>query len=217
MDTSDLVVGGKQKSTIREISRNCALFSLLGDFLSRFNVFAKYHPYMIGKIDAVETISQTAVVIDAKTQRRIMINYDEGIERVLTTNKSKFVEIIGKIRIDRHYNPISISLVSDIIPVDTGDIGITEVLPSFLVMTSCAEPAIKVELNEDKRFYSAELENLNIFACGYTRAELKENLKESVDICWDEFVREDDSDFAVSAQNLRRMLLSTCREVKPCD
>ena len=214
MDTSDLVVGGKKKSTIREISRNCALFSLLKEFLSRFNVFAKYHPYMIGKIDSVDIRSQTAVVIDAKTQRRIMINYEEGIERVFTTNKSKYVEIIGKIRIDRHYNPISISLVSDIIPVDTGVIGITEVLPSFLVMTSCAEPAIKVELTEDKRFYSAKLESLHIFTCGHTRVDLKECLQERVDSCWDEFVREDCSDLTEPALAIRERFLSTFREVE---
>ena len=214
MDTSDLVVGGKQKSTIREISRNCALFSLLKEFLSRFNVFAKYHPYMIGKIDSVDIRSQTAVVIDAKTQRRIEIRYDESVEGVLTRNKDQYVEVSGKVQVDRNFNPVSIQTLNKINRVDTSDLEIAEVLPSYLELTASTEPTISVELDEDKRFYTAELESLNIFACGYTRLELKENLEERVDSCWDEFAREDCSDLTDSALSLRERLLNTFREVE---
>ena len=214
MNTSETIVSVELKSPVGSNTRSHALASVLKTLISRLNIFAKFQPCMIGEIKAVDTMARTAAITDHKTQRKIAISYEECLDRVLAANKSKFVEIIGKIRIDSHNNPISISLVSDIIPVDIRDIGITDVLPSNLIMTSSAEPVIRVELNEDKRFYSAELENLNIFACGYTRAELEENLKESVDICWDEFVREDDSDFAISAQTLRRMLLNAFREVK---
>lgn len=213
MDTADAVVGAGLESRTDGITRGYNLTSVISSFLACFKVFDKFQPFMIGEIASVDAMARTAIVIDHKTQRQIVIRFDKSIERILTKNKSKFVEIIGKIRIDRHYNPISISSINKIIPVDTSDIRITEVLPKYLVMISSSEPAIKVELNEDNRFYSAELRDLNIFACGFTRDELKENLKESVDICWDEFVREDDSDFALSAQTLRKMLLKTFKEV----
>lgn len=214
MSTAEAIDGVEPKSPASRNVRSHALALALKAFLSRLNVFTRLQPFMIGEIEAVDTEAKTAVIIDHKTQRRIVINYEEGIEHVLTTNKSKFVEIIGKIHIDRHYNPISISSVSGIIPVDTSDIGIIEVLPSFLVMTSSAEPAIKVELNEDKRFYSAELESLHIFTCGHTRVELKESLQERVDSCWDEFVREDCSDLIEPALAIRERLLKTFREIE---
>ena len=214
MDTADLVVDGKQKSTIREISRNRAMYSLLREFLSRLNVFAKYHPYMIGKIDAVDTRTLTAVVVDAKTRRRIEIRYDENVEGVLTRNKDQYVEVSGKVQVDRNFNPVSIQTFNKINRVDTSDLGIAEVLPSYLELSVSTEPTISAELDEDKRFYTAELESLNIFACGYTRSELKENLEERVDSCWDEFVREDCSDLTDSALSLRERLLNTFREVE---
>ena len=214
MNKVDAIVDGKQKSTIREISRNRALYTVLRGFLSRLNVFAKYHPYLIGKIDAVDTRTLTAVVVDAKTRRRIEIRYDESVEGLLTRNKDQYVEVYGKVQVDRNFNPVSIQTFNKINRVDTSDLGIAEVLPSYLELTASTEPTITVELDEDKRFYTAELESLNIFACGYTRLELKENLEERVDSCWDEFVREDCSDLTDSALSLRERLLNTFREVE---
>ena len=214
MNTAEAIDGVKPKSPVGRIVRSHTLALAFKAFLSRLNFFTKFQPFMIGKIEAVDIVAKTAVIIDHKTERRIVINYEDGIERVLTTNKSKFVEIVGKIHMDRHYNPISISSVSGIIPVDTSDIGITEVLPSFLVMTSPAEPAIKVELTADNRFYSAKLESLHIFTCGHTRVDLKDCLQERVDSCWDEFVREDCSDLTEPALAIRERFLSTFREVE---
>ena len=152
MDTADLVVVAKQKSTIREISRNRALYSLLREFLSRLNVFAKYHHYMIGKIDVVDTRTLTAVVVYAKTRRRIEIRYDESEEGVLTRNKDQYVEVSGKIQVDRNFSPVSIQTFNKINRVDTSDLEIAEVLPSYLELTTSTEPTISVELDEDKRF-----------------------------------------------------------------
>lgn len=88
-------VDANQKSTVRETSRNRALYSLVREYLSRLNVFAKYHPYMIGKIATLDTYPQSALVVDAKTQRRIEIRYDKSIEGVLTRNKYQYVEVSG--------------------------------------------------------------------------------------------------------------------------
>lgn len=115
---------------------------------------------------------------------------------------------------NRHFNPISIQTINKINRVDTSDLGIAEVLPSFLELTTSTEPRISVNRDEDNRFYTAELESLNIFAGGYTRVELKESLEERADSCWDEYVRENCSDLTESALSLRERFLNTFREVE---
>ena len=81
-------------------------------------------------------------------------------------------------------------------------------------LRSPKDPIVRVELDEHQQFYCARLPELKVFAYGDTREQLKERLIERVEFCWDEFVREDDSDFNQNAKLLREKLLRTFEEVE---
>ena len=98
--------------------------------------------------------------------------------------------------------------------VDTSDLKISQVLPRFLELRSAYDPLIGVELDDSQQFYRARLAELNVYACGYTREQLIGHLIERVDVCWDEFVREDSSDLSRNAKILRENLLNTFKEVE---
>lgn len=183
-------------------------------FFTEFNIFAKYHSCMIGAVQSINTGTQTAIVADLKTRRRIEIRYEKSSEPFLLKNINELVEIVGKIQIDRNANPLRISAVEKLSSVDISDIKTSQVVPNFLKLRSSKDPIVRVELDEHQQFYCARLPDLKVFACGDTREQLKERLIERVEFCWDEFVREDDSNFNQNAKLLREKLLSTFEEVE---
>ena len=182
--------------------------------LIKFNIFAKYHSCMIGAVQCLDTGTQTAIITDLKTHRRLGIRYEKSSEAFLLDNINELLEIVGKIQIDRNANPLLISAVEKLSAVDTSDLQISQVLPNFLKLRSPKDPIVRVELDEHQQFYCARLPELKVFACGDTREQLKERLIERVEFCWDEFVREDDSDFNQNAKLLREKLLRTFEEVE---
>ncbi len=191
------------------------VFEWFGRFLSSLNLFARYHPTVIGEILTIDTEKRRVLVRNLASLWGIYILYDKRFEEILRTNASNPVEITGKIRIDREENPLSVVYIEKIVPVDTSDIPLSEILPDHLKLKTKETPLIKVKLEEEeKRFYSGRHENLRIFACGDSRDQLKESLKERVEICWDEFVKEDGSDLSQGALDLRERLLTTFEEVK---
>ncbi len=204
--TVDSVASETRWETISSCFRN---------FLASLNVFGRYHPTVIGEILNLDTENRRVLVKNIESLWSIYIRYEKRFEEILRTNSSNPVEITGKIRIDREENPLSIVYIEKIVPVDTSDIPLSEVLPDHLKLKTNKDLLIKVELEEEKkRFYSGELEELNIFACGLSREHLKERLMERVDTCWDAFVTDDGSNFSLDALELRERLLTTFEEVK---
>lgn len=190
------------------------LFHGIQTFCTKFNVFAKYHSCMIGAVQSLDPGTQTAIITDLKTHRRIAIRYEKSSEAFLLNNINELVEIVGKIQIDRKANPLLICAVEKLSSVDTSDLQISQVLPNSLKLRSAKDPIISVELDEHQQFYCASLPDLKVFACGDTREQLKERLIERVEFCWDEFVKEDDSDFNQNAKLLREKFLNTFEEVE---
>lgn len=183
-------------------------------FFIKFNIFAKYHSCMIGAVQSLDTGTQTAIITDLKTHRRFGIRYEKSLEPFLLNSINELVEIVGKIQIDRNANPLQICSADKLSSVDTSDLQISQVLPNSLKLRSPKDPIVRVELDEHQQFYCAMLPDFKVFACGDTREQLKERLTERVEFCWDEFVREDDSDFNQNAKLLREELLSTFEEVE---
>ena len=183
-------------------------------FVTRFKIHTRNYPSMIGELLEVETDKQVAMVSVPRTEHRIKFRYDKRIEPDLLANRSKLIEIKGKIGMDKLDNPVLARSVKQVNSVDTSDIDISEVLPDSLQLTHQNPLMVNVDLDETQRFYSAELESLNLFACGLSREHLKDRLRENLEICWDEFVTEDSSDLSQDALDLRERLLDSFREVK---
>lgn len=186
----------------------------LTSLVARFGIFPRLYPSMIAELRELEEDKQIAIVLVPRTRQSIRFKYDSTLKQVLLANVSKLVEIDGKIRMDECDNPIAVSTVKHIELVNTNDIVVAEILPDFLHLNDTSLHLIKVELDETQRFYCAELEDLNLFACGLSRGHLKEQLRENLEVCWDEFVREDGSDLSQDARDLRDKLLSSFKEVK---
>ena len=183
-------------------------------FVTRLKIHTRNYPSMIGELLEVETDKQVAMVSVPRTEHRIKFRYDKRIEPKLLANRSKLIEIKGKIGMDKLDNPVLARSVKQVNSVDTSDIDISEVLPDSLQLTHQNPLMVNVDLDETQRFYSAELESLNLFACGLSREHLKDRLRENLEICWDEFVTEDSSDLSQDALDLRETLLDSFREVK---
>ena len=186
----------------------------LTSLVTRFNIFSRFYPSMIGKIDHVDTVKRIALVHVPRTDQQIRFGFSESQQPTLLANASKLVEIHGKIKMDNQDNPIAVYSVFHISPVDTSDIDVSDVLPDFLRLVTRAVPLINVDLDETKRFYCAELEELNVFACGLSREQLKEHLRERIEVCWDESVREDRAVLSQKAWELRERLLGAFLEGK---
>lgn len=204
--TSDVLEDVVAPNSATGNSRAKSVLQWLTLLVTRFNTLPKFHPSMIARLSELDMDKNIALVIVPRTRRMISIKYDKSQEQRLSANVSELIEIGGKIRMDEHDNPVAVCSVKRIESVDTRDIAVSEVLPDFLLLTDKTLPLINVELDETKRFYCAELEDLNLFACGLSRGHLKEQLRESLEICWDEFVREDGSDLSQDAWDLREKL-----------
>ena len=198
------------------VSRIKLVAHWLTNLVARFNIFSRFHPCMIGDLEEVDTVKRVALVRLPLAEQWVKFRFDKSHQHSLLANLSNTVEIHGKIEIDRDDNPIAVWSFTKIDSVDTTDIDFAEVLPDFLELTDITLPKINVDIDETKRFYSAELRDLNIFACGLSREHLKEQLRESIEVCWDEFVSEDSSDLSADAWDLRENLLSSFREEKRC-
>lgn len=196
------------------VSRIKSVAPWLTNLVARFNMFSRFHPSMIGYLEEVDTVTRMALVRVPLAEHWVKFRFDKSHQGSLLANLSNAVEIHGKIEMDSDDNPIAVWSFTKIDSVDTTDIDFAEVLPDFLELTDTTLPKINVDLDETKRFYSAELRDLNIFACGLSRKHLKERLTESIEICWDEFVSEDSSDLSQDAWNLREKLLISFTEAK---
>lgn len=183
-------------------------------FVARFKIHARNYPSMIGELIEVETDKQVAIAIVPRTKHRIKFRSDKRIEPNLLANRSKLIEIKGKIGMDKLDNPVLARSVKQVSSVDISDIDISEVLPDSLQLTHQNPFMVNVDLDETQRFYSAELEYLNLYACGLSRDHLKERLQRNLAICWDEFVTEDSSDLSRDGLDLRERLLDSLTEVK---
>ena len=196
------------------VSRIKSVAHSLRNLVARFNILSRFHPCMIGYLEEVDAVKRMAIVRVPLAEQWVKFRFDKSHQHSLLANLSNTVEIHGRIEIDSDDNPIAVSSFTKIDSVDTADIDFAEVLPDFLEVTDTTLPKINVDLDETKRFYSAELRDLNIFACGLSREHLKERLRERIEVCWDEFVSEDGSDLSQDAWNLREKLLISFMETK---
>lgn len=71
----------------------------LNALFSKLNFLAKYHPEMIGVVDAVDKEAQVVSIVDPRTRRRLKVKYDSSFEKFLTTSINEIVEIGGKFRL----------------------------------------------------------------------------------------------------------------------
>ena len=212
MSTGNVIEDKPAPPVASAVARTKSVALCLTSLVTRFNMFARFYPSMIGKIDHVDSVNRIAVVQVPRTDQQIRFRFSKSQQPSLLANASKLVEIHGKIKMDNQDNPIAVYSVFHIGPVDTSDIDVSDVLPDFLQLVTRTVPLISVDLDETKSFYCAELEELNVFACGLSREQLKERLRERIDLCWDEFVREDSSDLSQKAWELRERLLGTFSE-----
>ena len=212
--TSNVLDGKTAPRANIGVSFTESLAHSLTNLVARFNIFSRFHPSMIGYLEEVDTVKRMAIVRVPLAERWVKFRFDKSHQHSLLANLSNAVEIHGKIEMDSDDNPIAVCSFTQIESVDTTDIDFAEVLPDFLELTDTTLPKINVDLDETKRFYSAELRDLNIFACGLSREHLKERLRERIEVCWDEFVSEDGSDLSQDAWNLREKLLISFMETK---
>lgn len=212
--TSNVLDGKTASGANRGVGFIGSLAHSLTNLVGRFNIFSRFHPSMIGYLEEVDTVKRTAILRVPLAEQWVKFRFDKSHQHSLLTNLSNSVEIHGTIEIDSDDNPIAVRSFARIDPVDTTDIDFAEVLPDFLELTDITLPKINVDLDETQRFYSAEQKDLNVFACGLSREHLKERLRESIEVCWDEFVSEDGSDLSQDAWDLREKLLISFMEAK---
>lgn len=172
-------------------------------------VFSKSCSEMIGYVYAVRPKSKEVLIGVPHSIRKIWTVYEEQFTLTLLNNVNVLCELSGKIYIDKDEVPLSIKFIESCRPVDASDIDLAEVVPVNLEVSKGSKFKVSVTLDESGQFYHGRNEELNIGVTGSSRYELKEYCRQWIEILWEAFVDEDETNFSNGAKTLRNTLKHT--------
>ena len=181
--------------------------------LTYFQLFLDIRPFMIGKLVNIDKVRRRALVNLPNSNRFIWMKYPKKCEDMLLSNYNNFIEITGKIEVDKSIVPRSIRFVRQIELVDTSGIYVSEIMPPSLRLRGEHNPMIKVSLNESQSYYEAEYEDLNLIAGGYTRQEMKEELAAILMYQWQTLIQDTQTPVNNTSKQIRKELERTFVEV----
>ena len=181
--------------------------------LTYFQMFLDIRSFMIGKLVNIDKGRRRALVNLPNSNRFIWMKYPKNCEDMLMSNYNNFIEITGKIEVDRSIVPRSIRFVRQIELVDTSGIHVSEIMPPFLRLRGEHNPMIRVSLNESQSYYEADYEELNLIAGGYTRQEVKEELEAILIYQWQTLIQDTQTPVNNISMQIRKELERTFVEV----
>lgn len=183
-----------------------------GVLLNVFGLFGIRRDTGIGRIIELDERKNRVALEVPATGRQIRVKYDIEFHNFLHNHLGELVEIHGNIVTDKNENPFFIDYAFKFNLVDITDVRLSDVVPSYLQLKNFKDVYINVNLSENKQYYYANYEFLEIITGAFSRSELENELRIYIDILWTDFAKESDRNLALSAVNLKRKLLSTFEE-----
>ncbi|MCR9237440.1 MAG: hypothetical protein NXI17_12300 [Alphaproteobacteria bacterium] len=171
------------------------------------------HSIVTGFFNKVDFKERKLSLLIPSTGRLISCLYEENIEPALLENARDLIQVVGTIELDEDGNPLRITDVQEVHPVNTDDIDLIELLPDYLKANELNNLRIMVELSEDKQTYFAKMDKLGIDQAAYTRSDLVDALEAEIDFLWKNVAQEDDDKLAQKARLLKAELNKLFKEI----
>jgi len=166
-----------------------------------------------GYFNKVDFKERKLSLLIPSTGRLISCLYEEDIESALLENARDLIQVVGTIELDEGGNPLRITDVQEVHPVNTDDIDLIELLPDYLKANELNNLQITVELSEDKQTFFAKLDELGIDHAACTRSDLVDALEAELDFLWKNVAQEDDGNLAPKARLLKVELKKLFKEI----
>ena len=166
----------------------------------------------IGRIAEFDERNNRVAFEVPATGRHIWVKYNHELQSSLQKHLGELVEIHGNIISDKNENPFFIDCALKFSLVDETDIKLSHVVPTYLQLKNADEVLINVRLSENKQYYSAKYEYLELITGAFSRNELENELRVYLDILWTDFAKESDRKLAQCALNLKQKLLGMFEE-----
>lgn len=171
------------------------------------------HSIVTGFFNKVDFKERKLSLLIPSTGRLISCLYEEDIEPSLLEYARDLIQVVGTIELDEDGNPLRITDVQEVHPVNTDDIDIIELLPDYLKPNELNNLRIVVELSEDKQTYLAKLDVLDIDQAAYTRSDLVDALEAELAFLWDEVAQEEDNNLTPKARLLKAELKRLFKDI----
>lgn len=170
---------------------------------------------VIGELISVNFENNTLSIRHHGTRKEICCSYRPEVVDQILQNRSRGVQVTGRFTLDDAGNPKSLSDVSSIVPVDLSSISVETFEAGGVRVRSLlnADVTFLPQLDEEtKQLFVAENVRLGIDAYAGTRDDLIAEIAEQLAVNWLEYAKAKDEDLTVTAQELKRNLLSCYEE-----
>lgn len=163
--------------------------------------------FATGYVEKIDFYKRILFIRIPHTGSLLQCHYKKKVEDTLIENKCKLIQIGGKIEVDDEGNPQKVAKMKKAWEVDTENIDVVDLLPSYLEENHAEGLQVDVELTDDKQAFVATLNNLGIFQVAHTRQELIEILKAELDVLWQEYALKDDENLVIGeAHEIKRQM-----------
>lgn len=173
--------------------------------------------------DAVMTVTGELIRIDfdkrivvlqyPPTHQEIECIYLEDLEDSIIENRRQKIQVTGQFTLDADGNPIKLTDITRIEPVDLSPISIREILWHNKKLRFKTPFLLTPKMDDTEQLYILEEPEIGLHVFSYTREDLIHEINEQLAMLWEEYAVTTD-ELATDARTLQAKLLATLEEVE---
>ncbi len=138
--------------------------------------------------------------------------YSDEMEDTMIENRRQYVQVTGEFTVDADGNPIKLTDVTRIEPLDLSPIVLREVTYKKRMFLFTEPLQFAPQLDEEgKQLLVIDKPDLGLNVFARTREELVEEISEQVAFLWDEFALAEEDSLTPEAQKLRNAILKAVK------
>lgn len=167
-----------------------------------------------GELIRIDFDKRTVVLRYPPTHTEIECVYVEELEETMIENRWGLIQATGQFTLDQEGNPVKLSNVTRLQPIDLSPITLRSAHWSDRVFRFSEPLVLQPELDEEsQQLYVVEEPSLTLVAYARTREQLLQEINEQVALIWDEYVQAEDETLALDALELKQRFLGVCKEL----
>ena len=167
-----------------------------------------------GELIRIDFDSRIVVLRYPPTHREIDCVYVEELEETMIENRRGLIQATGQFTLDQEGNPVKLSNVTRLQPVDLSPITLKVVHWGDRTFRFYQPLVLHPQLDEDsQQLYVVEDPSLTLIAYAQTREQLLQEINEQVALIWDEYVQAEDETLALDALELKQRFSGVCEEL----
>lgn len=167
-----------------------------------------------GELIRIDFDKRTVVLRYPPTHTEIECVYVDELEETMVENRRGLIQATGEFTLDQEGNPIKLSNVTQLQPVDLSPLHLKTVKWNNRIFRFSQPILLQPELDEEsQQLYVVEEPCLTLYAYAQTREQLIQEISEQIAFMWDEYVQADDATLAPDALELKQHLSRVCKEI----